>query len=61
MKLRAVDYLEWLKTQEEIILWEMELAEDAADNLHIEEIEEDLQLVREIKGIIEAWRKDGKD
>jgi hypothetical protein len=55
MKLKAVDYLEWLKGQEEDILWEMELAEKVADNMHIEELEETLQNVRGIKHIVREW------
>jgi hypothetical protein len=55
MKLKAVDYLEWLRGQEEDILWEMELAEKVADNMHIEELEETLQNVRGIKHIVREW------
>jgi hypothetical protein len=55
VKLKAVDYLEWLRGQEEDILWEMELAEKVADNMHIEELEETLQNVRGIKHIVREW------
>ena len=55
MKLKAVDYLEWLKGQEEDILWEMELAEKVADNMHIEGLEETLQDIRGIKHIVREW------
>ena len=57
MKLKAVDYLEWLKDREELDLWEIDVSMDAGDNMRIEELEEDLGKIRGIKKVIEDWAR----
>jgi hypothetical protein len=54
-KLKAGDYLEWLKDKEEFIVWDMELSEEGRDIYRIEELEKELQTIRDIKGIVKSW------
>ena len=53
--LKSVDYLEWLKNKEDKILDTITL-EEAGNNLFsIEELEEELQMIRDIKDIVKKW------
>lgn len=55
MNLRAVDYLEYLKNKEDKILDTIAL-EEAGNNLFsIEELEKELQMIRDIKDIVKKW------
>jgi hypothetical protein len=54
-KLKAGDYLEWLKDKEEFIVWDMELSEEGRDIYRIEELEKELQTIRDIKEIVKSW------
>ena len=54
-ELRCVDYLDWLKVQEEFVLYEIELSSGVGDIMNVEELEEleeELQLIRELKGLV---------
>jgi hypothetical protein len=50
--MRAMDYLEWLKDQEEYCLYRIEFCESPADQV---DLGEELCLIREIKGIVQEW------
>jgi hypothetical protein len=53
--LRCLDYMDWLKNQEEFLLWQLGFLSppDSIDE------QEELQLVREIKEIVKKY--EGKD
>jgi hypothetical protein len=59
-ELRTMDYLDWLKNQEEFLLWQLSFLSPADS---IDEGEE-LQLVREIKELVTNYvgrNNDGSD
>jgi len=48
-ELRVEDYLDWLKNQEEFVLFSLDYCESPAERV---ELGEELQLIREIKYIV---------
>ena len=53
--LRCMDYLEWLKQEEEYLIWSIEMSEEINDHRGAVVAGEQLQIVREIKDIISKW------
>ena len=63
-KLRTMDYLDWLKNQEEFLLWQLDVLKRTdrrcpADDADVKDEEAELQLVREIKEIVQKY--EGQD
>ena len=54
-KLKVVDYLDWLKDQEEFAIYQIELESEIANNSAVESLEEELQNIRDIKDIVKKW------
>ena len=48
-----LDILEWLKNNEEFILWNMEGWEDTGDEILVRESRRELQIVRDLKKMVE--------
>ena len=53
MKLEKLDILEWLKNNEEFILWNMEGWEVTGDEILVRESRRELQIVRDLKKMVE--------
>jgi len=51
--MEKVDYLDWLRTQEEFLLWELE--RPPHDIVVENECRDELLIVRDIKKIVEGW------
>ena len=51
--MEKVDYLDWLRTQEEFLLWELE--RPPHDTVVENECRDELLIVRDIKKIVEGW------
>jgi hypothetical protein len=47
-----MDYLEWLKEQEEFVLFNLDYTGYPAERV---ELGEELQIIREIKKIVQEW------
>jgi hypothetical protein len=50
--LRCCDYLEWLRQEEDYLVWELELP---GSDMDYNSIKETLQIVREIKEIVSNY------
>lgn len=55
--LRSMDYLEWLKQEEEFLIYSIECFESVGDMRSSIEAGENLQMVREIKDIVTDYGK----
>lgn len=53
--LRSMDYLEWLKQEEEFLIYSIECFESVGDMRSSIEAGENLQMVREIKEIVKDY------
>ena len=51
--MNRLDQLEWLKNNEEFILWNMEGWEDTGDEILVRESRRELQIVRDLKKMVE--------
>ena len=54
-ELRVEDYLDWLKNQEEFVLFSLDYCESPAERV---ELGEELQLIREIKEVVKHGGED---
>ena len=55
--LRSMDYLEWLKQEEEFLIYSIECFESVGDMRSSVEAGENLQIIREIKDIVTDYGK----
>ena len=55
--LRSMDYLEWLRQEEEFLIYSIECFESVGDMRSSIEAGENLQMVREIKDIVKDYGK----
>lgn len=60
--LRCLDYLDWLKNQEEFLLWQLDVLKRTdrrcpADDADVKDEEAELQLVREIKELVTNYTR----
>lgn len=53
--LRSMDYLEWLKQEEEFLIFSIESFESIGDMRSSVEAGENLQIVRELKNIVQDY------
>ena len=49
----VVDYMDWLKIQEEFVIYQMETS--PYDDLFCADLKEELRMIREIKDIVKLW------
>ena len=57
-EMRAMDYLDWLKEQEEFVVFNLDYAESPAERV---ELGEELRLIREIKEIVRKYEGEYDD
>ena len=55
--LRSMDYLEWLKNEEEFIMYSMDTYDTIGDTQAVVEAGETLQIVRELKQLVTDYGK----
>ncbi len=53
-EMRCVDYLDWLREQEEWVLYQLDM-ESLTSPVDRIELGEELQMIREIKQIVTTW------